>query len=524
MNPQPLTLSPINRPLRRRAPWLAAALTAAVLALLLVLLLRLAAREDYWLDEGYTLRRAMTSWRQLYNPFAEAAPQPADPFDRRDFYDLNPPLYFALIRLVAGSEPSRLAVRGLFSAVPMVLSLLLLTLWARRTHGRPAQLAVLLLGATAPAVIYYGHEARPYALPMLAAAFLIWATPRLWARPGRLLAACLAAAAAGALMHFTFAWWIIALFIVFAARFVAARRAGDAAGSRAALAGAAGLALGSAIALAVTLPELRILAECKTSPSQPLSPEVMMNTFAFPFSRIGSRPTLPALGFALQFLFFLAYARRLRTSPRAVAGMEALGLWLIPMACPVLMKAIFNLAFYERHAFFCLPGWLMMLAWMGGECGIDDCGLRIADCGLFDGKFKISPHSAFRIPHLLLAALLLLSLAWCARNLGRPIRSCWRPVIARLFQEARPGDAYTIDPDIMAATFGLNAGRPPVADWFSFARGIPENARALWIVSVTHVNLDPHYDFDPARWRTRKLVESWGVSLYRAERVTSPAR
>src|SRR5690242_9198643 len=100
--------SRIIHPLSRST--LFAALTAAMLMLLFAVLARLAQREDYWLDEGFSVRRIEASWRQLYNPFAMRVAQPADPYDSRDVFDCNPPLYFALIRLAAGAHPGRLAV------------------------------------------------------------------------------------------------------------------------------------------------------------------------------------------------------------------------------------------------------------------------------------------------------------------------------------------------------------------------------------------------------------------------------
>ena len=86
--------------------------------LLLIVLMAIASREDYWGDEGFTVRRVQATWAQLYNPFAYQPPGDADPFDTSFVYDFNPPLYFALIRTLAGANPAPMTMR-LFSIVPM---------------------------------------------------------------------------------------------------------------------------------------------------------------------------------------------------------------------------------------------------------------------------------------------------------------------------------------------------------------------------------------------------------------------
>lgn len=471
-------------------------LTAVLLLGLLGLLVWLARREDYWLDEGYSVRRAAAAWRQLYDPFAVEVAPPADPFDPRDVFDYNPPLYFATIRLFAGAHPGRVGVR-LVSALPLLAGLAFMAARARRSSGVPGQLAVAVLGATIPAALYYGHEARPYALPLGVACLLLWAIPRLWRRPGWLGAACFAAAAAGALMHFAFAWWIISQFLIFAVIYLVARR--DPVSRRAALFGAAGLALGALLALAALAPQFGIFTRTHASTTQALESTILMNSFAIPFSRVGDRPIEPLLAFAVQFLVFLGLVLPLRDSRRQREGLLALGLWLLPLTLTILARAFLHITFYERYTLFALPGWLLALAWIAREARDRPAPARLALGSIF-------------------AAVLTLNGYWMIENLPHPLRSQWRPAAERVVRDAQPGEAYTIDPDLERRTFAVNASRPPAARYFSFSQGLPQDAAGLWIVTETHVVPNPKYDFDPARWRTEKVLETHGIALFHAVR------
>lgn len=490
---------------------LADLLTVALLAGLLGVLAWLALREDYWLDEGYSVRRAAAAWRQLYDPFAVQAAQPADPFDARDVFDYNPPLYFAVLRLCAGAHPRRLGVR-LVSALPLVAGLALLALRARRVAGWRGQLAVAAVGATIPAAIYYGHEARPYALPLGVVCLLLWAIPKLWRRPVWLGAACCGAAAAGALMHFAFAWWIISQFLIFCVVYGVAWRAGDAANRRAALAGMAGLAAGALLALALLAPQFGIFTRSRASTTQTLTAEVIMNSFAIPFSRVGGRPLDPAAAAAVQFLVFLALALPLRDSRRQREGLLALGLWLLPLALPALAHAFLGITYYERYTLFALPGWLMALAWIAREASMIQRGARSAEC---------EEERPARV-RVAVGALFVLILGvngwWIGQNLRRPLRSQWRPAARLVARLSKPDEAYTIDPDLEHRTFAVNAESRPAARYFSFSQGVPPEAGGLWIVTETHINPNPKYDFDPARWTTEKMLETSGIAVFHARR------
>lgn len=483
--------------------WLCRAAVAAVLLLLFGVLIHLARRESYWMDEGYTLRRVEASWSQLYYPFAAAAPQPADPFDTREVFDLNPPLYFALARLLAGPHPSPLALR-LFSALPAVAALLALAVWARRVCGRAGGLAVALLGATSPAFIYYGHEARPYALPLAVACAMVWAGERLRLRPWARFLAIASAAAAGCLMHFAFAWWVIAWGTVFAVQWLQARGEGDAAGRRAALAGVLGTGAGALAALAAVAPQWGIFAHCRGASSWVMTPEVLAIAFALPFCHVGFTPVAPWLGVALQGALLAVLLGLARRSERRRAGALALAAWLLPLALPVIAKYWAGVAFIERYTFTALAGWLMALAWAAREAAARRGAARWAVGVLF-------------------AAILAVNLAWSARNLGKPMRFQMRPAAELLKARARPGDAYTVDPYCENHCFAANcAAASPAARYFEPTSPVPADASTIWVLAEAQVR--PKWEnerLDAKAWRVEKVAAPWGIELFRMTRRAS---
>lgn len=496
----PLSLTP---PAPTLPPRRAAILTAAGLGLLFVLLLVLAARESYWLDEGYTLRRVEAAWPQVVYPFVGAAAHfPTHPFDRLEVFDLNPPLYFVLARALAGAHPGPLAIR-LFSAVPMLLALLFIILYARREHGLPGQVAALLLGATAPAVIYYGHEARPYAMPLAVACLLVWLASRWRDRPLRLFAAFALGHAAGCLMHFAFCWWTLAQGLIFGFLFLLGRQSGDRAAARAALAAALGASAGALLALAVIATQWGILDRCRGASSWVLTPSVLMSAFALPFTRIGQHPVPASLGFALQLALLAAMLLLLRRSSRRAAGAVALASWLLPFLFPVIAKYWLNLAFIERYTFAALAGWLMALSWTAGEAARRRGALRFV---------ALAP----------LAAALLVNVAWGARNLAHPLRAHWRPAVALLKARATGRDAYTIDPYSENHCFAANAVTPPAARYVTFDAGLLQDAEAIWVLADE--SSTPEWDegrLDPRLWRVERVITSRGVDLFRITRCAS---
>ena len=501
---------PFDRPHRR-----AALLTALGLGLLFILLLVCAARESYWLDEGYTLRRVEAAWPQVVYPFADRpAQQPTDPFDRREVFDLNPPLYFVLARALAGAHPGPVAIR-LFSAVPMILALLFAILYARRAHGWAGQGAVLLLGATAPAVIYYGHEARPYALPLAVACLLAWLAARWRERPARLFAAFALGHAAGCLMHFAFCWWTLTQGLIFGVLLLQAVQEGDRPAARGALAAALGAAAGALLALGALATQWGIFSHCRGASSLAISPAVLMSAFALPFCRIGAQPIPVALGFALQLALALAMLLLLRRSPRRAAGAVALASWLLPFALPVIAKYWLNLAFIERYAFASLAGWLLALGWTAGEAARRRGAMRLV---------ALAP----------LAAALLVNAAWGARNLARPLRTDWRPVVEHLKRHAAPGDVYSVDPYSENHCFAANAVTPPAARYAWLNGQLPEGAATVWLLTdeSSRLMLDKSQlatwerplISDPGAWRAERVAASFGVSLYRITRRAPPGR
>jgi hypothetical protein len=476
------------------------AFPAFILALLLIVLARLSLREDYWMDEASTVRRVAASWSQLYAPFSFVPASPVQPFDTRDVYDLNPPLYFALARLAAGPAPSRLALR-LFSIVSMILGLAILAAWARSALGVRAQFAILLIGSLAPATLYFGFEARPYALPFAVACLLIWLGARLEKRPGRLMAACAAGAAAGCLSNFAFAWWNIGFWMLSGMALIQAREDGDRMGLRSALAVMAGLAAGALAALLAIVPQWEILRWCRIASSRVLWPNVLMSSFAAPFCRVGVRPVPPLAGACLQAAILVVFCLLYRRSSRRRLGLVALALWLIPLALPVMMKSCFNIPYYERYAFFAMAGWLMTLGWIAQESA-DRRGW---------------PRGLIAV---LLGAILVTCVAWTALNMNHPLRQEWRPIVRRLEQNARPGDAYGFDPDFLKVTYASNARKAPCAEYLDYRDAVPSGVRTLWIVSDGLYGSDGRISLQPGRWRIERVERAYLLDLYRATRLS----
>lgn len=477
-----------------------AAVTLLALALLALLLVRLSLREDYWLDESCTIRRIAASWGQVYSPASVVPAEPVDPFDGRDIYDLNPPFYFAAVRLIAGPAPGRLTVR-LFSIVPMLLALAALAAWARAALGARGGLALVLIGATAPGIIFYAHDARPYAFPLALAALLVWLGARWWGRPRRLFFACALGAAAGCLCHFSFAWWTIAQWLVFTLLYLQARQDGRRADLNAAGAGMLGLMTGAVLAVCAILPQWSILRQCKDAPSTILRSDVLMNTVGLPYSGVdfGVAPVPAALCFILQAATLALLAGLLRRSPRRQTGLLAMLLWLVPTVLPIINKYWFNMPFFERYTFFSLAGWLMMVAWIAQESAERRGWTR-------------------RAIVLLLLALLGSNLAWGARNLTHPLREEWGRVVRVLQRDSRPGEGYSLDPVFLRMVFAVNARTPPPARFIDQRAGVPAGVRTLWLVLDGRVHRHGLAAGDWQGWNPQLILAVHGLYLYRLDR------
>lgn len=463
---------PANRDPRRRQAH--AALRAAALGLPLLLLggllLFLAARADCWTDEGFTLRRVAASWRQLYFPLAHAADPRADPFDPQYVTDFNPPLYFVLARLALGAHPSLLVMRSL-SMAGFFIGFGALALWARRALGGGGLTAIVFFYLLSPALLFYGHEARPYALPLgLAMACLaaLWFQGR---RPRGMFALCLVLGFCGPLMNFHLAWFTIGVGMVCGAFAV---RPGDFMSRPAALAALAGLGLGALGAVGVILPQLRLLQVARGAESEAVTVASLLHLLALPFTGplTSTRPAfrLPLLALwvagvaplaALGALGWRAVGRsRLRTASRVT-----LALWLIPPALMILAKLILGSPMSVRYAMVGLPGCLMFLAVMAqGALERGGVGRRL-------GAALVGVLAAVA---LLMSSLMVL----------RPMRQAWREPIATFLRSAAPGDAYAFDPEWLKSAFAVNAGSPPVARYCYLGDEPPAGIRRLWIFSI----------------------------------------
>lgn len=138
---------------------------ADVLGLLAVMALALAVRlyrigaQSFWLDEVFT-------WQRIQLPPAQLI---ADSFANRHF-----PSYFLLLRWIAHFDPGDFAWLRMPSAVFGAAAAGVVLLIARRLAGRSAGMAAGLLMALSPLQMQYGQEARPYALVVLLIAIALW--------------------------------------------------------------------------------------------------------------------------------------------------------------------------------------------------------------------------------------------------------------------------------------------------------------------------------------------------------------
>jgi len=173
-------------------------------ALPLVLLLVFAAAlrlykidaQSLWYDEGNSARIAERSVALI---IAGAAG------------DIHPPLYYLLLKfwreVFGGNEA---ALRAL-SAACGVLTVLLVQRTARLLAGERAAWAAAIFAAAAPMAVYYGQEARMYALLALWAAASSWALFHLLRAPRVGWTAALAlATAAGLWTHYAYPFVMVA--------------------------------------------------------------------------------------------------------------------------------------------------------------------------------------------------------------------------------------------------------------------------------------------------------------------------
>ncbi|MCH8332614.1 hypothetical protein IIC65_01660, partial [Candidatus Sumerlaeota bacterium] len=242
-----------HRSARERAlPWILA-------SVLLAVLIFLSLREDYWGDEGYTISRLAAPWPQLLSPGGSAPGVIPDPFDRTEVFDLNPPIYFVLIRLALGPEAGALGIR-MFSILPTIAVFLIMAWWAGRVLGRRAQWSLMAACLLSPAMLYYGHEARPYALALLFALPALCATWSARPRAGPVFGLHLLGTLLGCLTNLYFLWWVIAEGIILS--FFAAQPR-EPIGRKTALAGIGGLASGGLLASLFMLSQRALFESAK---------------------------------------------------------------------------------------------------------------------------------------------------------------------------------------------------------------------------------------------------------------------
>src|SRR5450759_4550657 len=133
---------------RQVATWLLGA--AAVAALLAGVVLRFVAHTHLWLDEAQSVAIARLPLSGLFAALRQ---------------DGSPPLYYLLLHYWMGwfGTGDNIAVRAL-SGVISVATLPPFYLLARRTIGRRAAVAAVLLLASSPFALRYATETRMYAL------------------------------------------------------------------------------------------------------------------------------------------------------------------------------------------------------------------------------------------------------------------------------------------------------------------------------------------------------------------------
>lgn len=162
--------------------WLVAGATVFVAAVAVGVVLRFWTRSELWLDEALAVNIAHLPLSQLHQALKE---------------DGAPPLYYVLLHywmvLFGTSDSAVRALSGLLS----VLTLPVAWVAGRRYGGRSAAWAVVLLLATSPFAVYYGTEARMYALVMFLTACGFVALDRALRgpKPGNLVAVALVTAA-----------------------------------------------------------------------------------------------------------------------------------------------------------------------------------------------------------------------------------------------------------------------------------------------------------------------------------------
>lgn len=225
----------------RRAFWLAVILALCALALRCIDM----TGRSLWMDESFSLLRVQGSWAEMF----------ANIVVRQSLVttDLNPPLYFALLKLWVGAAGDSDFALRLFSVFWSVLAVPPTYLLARKLQSRAAGILAAVFLLTCPATQWYGWEVRNYAIIEALGALNAYLALRLLdardtARTGTRMALAigwLLTALAGLFAHYTFAGFAAGqLLVLLVVAFARLRRV-----ARPQLARGAGLILGALLAL-----------------------------------------------------------------------------------------------------------------------------------------------------------------------------------------------------------------------------------------------------------------------------------
>lgn len=465
--------------------------------LLLICLLIPACRDDYSGDEGFTVRRVEANWPQIYHPFAVRPPINCEPFDTRYVYDFNPPLYFALVRIMAGAHPGRLALR-LFSILPALAMLILLAVWASRRHSMlPAAITALVI-CMAPPILGLGHEARPYPLAMLlATGILIYLDSRI-GNPRLIFPISLCLALAGCLLHYHFVWLILAVVFLLIPKVFHLREH-----RREIISSLAGLGFGALLAFLCMAPVWPTFAWAKLLPSRSLSGLELFKVIFIPIIPWEPANTFQTIiPFAAALLFCLVLALLLtggkaRESGSRRQAMTWLALWLIPAIAPALARIFFGQPFFERYALFAFPGWMMLLCWMISEAFLRSRTIKT-------------------MATILVLLIIAGGIPSGLNNLRT--RPQWRPALDAFYSAERPGDYYSVQPGWLKICFAANAGHPPRAAYTPINKGFQAGAHRLWIISPEKSEAEMKKQLPGKGWTVNAVSQGEGVWLWRAER------
>ncbi len=176
-------------------------LSALLLALLLGAGLRFHNLEvqSFWNDEGNTARLVERSLRLIIEGAAG---------------DIHPPGYYVLLagwRTLTGD--SEFALRS-FSALCGVLTVAAAAAFGRRVGGHAVAVAAAFFAAAHPLAVYYGQEARMYALLALAGALTLLSATVFFPRNARSVGAKTALALTGCIILGLYTQYIYGLFLL----------------------------------------------------------------------------------------------------------------------------------------------------------------------------------------------------------------------------------------------------------------------------------------------------------------------